>query len=76
MLESCKYALVSPVYTPVSAIIQLKPANTSFSALSLHLIKVRLFFSPGLKNHLLPRKMHPTRDDYQLVNELNRPEYS
>ena len=46
------------------------------SHLLLHLTKVRIFASPTLKIPLSSAKMHPTRDDYELVNELNRPEYS
>ena len=54
----------------------LQFAKFSFSALSLHFMKVRIIASIGLKFPFPPAKMHPTRDDYLLVNELNRPEYS
>ncbi len=64
MLKSCKYALINSVCRPVSAIVQLQSAKSTFSALLLHFTKVRIFAFPGLKNRLFPRKMHPTRDDY------------
>ena len=64
MLESCKYVLFNPVYPPISATITRTSAESSFSPLSLHLTKVRIFASLGLKFPFSPAKMHPTRDDY------------
>ena len=63
ILKSCKYALFSPVYALVSAIIRSYSAKSSYSALLLHPTKVRIFASPGLKIPFSPAKMHPTRDD-------------
>ena len=64
MPKSCKYALPLPHIAPVSATFTRASAKSPFFSPSLHLTKVRIFTSPGLKIPFSPAKMHPTRDDY------------
>ena len=69
ILESCKLALSIPRSALIFAIIALASSKSPFFSLRLHLTKVRIFASLGIKILFCPAKMHPLGTITILVND-------